>query len=136
MKHLFFIVLLFIATFAQHGSAQPAIRPRAIYLITVDGVRWQDVFAPDARRYVPFLYSAFVDRGMVVGRDSELVASGYNHVSLPGYLEITRGHPATDCPDNYCRPNPLGQNVVDEFQESAVVAGWDEIDLTFTHRTN
>lgn len=135
MRSFGLAMMLGVSAFAQHSPATLVARPRAVYLITVDGTRWQDVFAVDAREHLPNLYSQFVDRGIVVGRDSKFEASGWNHVSLPGYLEITRGHPSTsDCTDNYCRPNPLGQNVADFFQTVAVFAGWDEIDLTFTHR--
>lgn len=134
MRALGFAALLAVSAFAQDSGAQPQVRPRAVYLITVDGTRWQDIFGPDARFRMPNLYSNFVDKGMAVGRDSQFVASGWNHVSLPGYLEITRGHPSTDCNDNYCRPKPLGTTVTDFFQSSAVFAGWDEIALTFTQK--
>jgi hypothetical protein len=120
-------------------TEEVAIIPRVI-LVTIDGVRWQDVFngtdpilykgkTIPARELLPNLYGSFADHGMVVGRDSTFVATGPAHISLPGYLEIMRGHPSTDCQTNECEPK-LEETMADLFETSAVFASWDTIRKT------
>lgn len=108
-----------------------------VVLVTIDGVRWQDIFdgtdphlfrgkQRSARELVPHLYEHFVDNGMVVGKDSLFVASGPMHISLPGYLEIMRGHPSIDCQSNDCEPK-LETTIADLFDDSAVFGSWETI---------
>lgn len=108
-----------------------------VVVVTIDGIRWQEVFyGPDsqlrpgatssARELVPNLYRLFFDGGTVFGRDSMLVASGRHHVSLPGYLEIMRGAPATDCFTNFCSPTPA-PTLLDYFDRVAVFSSWSTI---------
>jgi len=109
-------------------------------IVTLDGVRWQDVFQgadPDlrpgevaaelARRPValmPRLHALVASRGIALGADASgplldagapcgivRTASGAN-VSLPGYLEIFTGR-ATRCRDNQC-PRTLAPTLLDE----------------------
>ncbi len=112
-----------------------------VMLITLDGVRWQEIFngtdtfmyhgkKMTARELLPNLYYHFVDGGMVVGKDSMFVATGPAHISLPGYLEIMRGHPSTDCQDNDCEPRLKEETIADLFKVSAVFASWDTIRKT------
>ncbi len=112
-----------------------------VVLITVDGVRWQEIFdgtdpflsgnkTIPARELLPNLYYQFVDRGMVVGKDSMFVATGPAHISLPGYLEIMRGHPSSDCQENDCEPRLKEDTMADLFNKSAVFASWDTIRKT------
>jgi hypothetical protein len=89
-----------------------------VVLITLDGVRWQDVFdgvdADLARRrgavdrigqtasdIVPNL-SAMSRSGVALGDDPVMVASGPNFVSMPGYVELFEGRAPTRCADNDC----------------------------------
>ena len=112
-------------------------------MITLDGVRWQDVLegsdpalshshAITARDLLPNLYSNFVDHGIVIGKSSEMDASGPNYISLPGYLEILRGHPAHDCQVNECIPHK-DTSILDYYHqwypsaEIAVMGSWDQL---------
>lgn len=120
----------------------PPIVKSKVVLITLDGVRWQEVFngvdhsflnsgeSVSARELLPNIYHYFVDNGMVVGRDSKFIATGPMHISLPGYLEIMRGHPSTDCQTNNCENVVLDDNMTFLFKESAVIASWDTIRKT------
>jgi hypothetical protein len=76
-----------------------------IVLVTIDGVRAEDIFAPDARTRLPNLY-ALIDRGVALGSaTSPLRASGPRFVSLPGYREILTGRRGTRaCVNNECGP--------------------------------
>lgn len=112
-----------------------------VVMITLDGVRWQDIFngtdhmmfhgqPMSARELLPNLYYQFVDGGMVVGKDSQFIATGPAHISLPGYLEIMRGYPSVDCQENDCEPRLKTDTIADLFNKSAVFASWDTIRKT------
>lgn len=105
-----------------------------VILVTIDGTRWQEVYngsdhARDRghsflpRHLVPNLYQNFVDQGIAFGKDSPMVATGPNHISLPGYLEITRGHPSTDCQTNTCKPT-IDHSVFWAFQHPTLFSSW------------
>ena len=109
-----------------------------VILITLDGVRWQEVFQGTdpqrdgghhltPQRLLPNLYNYFVEQGVAVGRDTPIIASGPRFVSLPGYMEITRGHPSTDCQTNSCNP-VIDQSVFDLFNYP-LVAPFDGLDV-------
>lgn len=113
-----------------------------IILITIDGVRWQEVFNGTdpvldrtehliARELLPNLYDLFVDHGTALGQKSLVIASGPKHISLPGYLEITRGHPSKDCQSNACQPK-IDQSIfyLFPYPPPAVFASWETIDRT------
>lgn len=123
---------------------EAAISPKVV-LITIDGTRWQELFEGTspvlnsgenrtAKELVPYMYHYFHDNGMIVGRDSKFIASGPMHISLPGYLEIMRGHPSTDCQTNQCTHPKLGETIADLFDRSAVFASWDTIKLTVSDK--
>lgn len=106
--------------------------PPRVILITIDGTRTNEIFyGSDPHRgpvippekLVPNLYHYFVDRGVVIGKTSDMVASGTNHVSLPGYLEILRGHPSWDCNSNDCNPI-IDRSIVQLFEHPAVFSSW------------
>ena len=114
--------------------------PPHVVLITIDGTRYQEVFqgtdphfnkgsAISARDLVPNLYSYFVDQGVVVGKLTPMTASGPNFISLPGYLEITRGHPSTDCQRNDCNPI-IDRSILQLYPTSAVFGSWEGIGRT------
>ncbi len=124
-----------------------------VVLITVDGVRWQEIFRgvdpvlarkaglssellADGRALLPNLY-ALIDRGVALGdasAGSPMVASGPNFVSLPGYREIFTGRSAGACIDNDCEP--LDQpTVLDELRDAgglppgdiAAITSWETL---------
>jgi len=126
--------------------AMLAPRQPHVILVTIDGTRWQEVFnGTDSwrqgnlkmtpRQLLPNLYASFVDQGIAVGQTTPMIASGPNHISLPGYLEITRGHPSTDCQSNYCFP-VIDQSVFWFFQNPAVISSWETIKRTVPPNTN
>ena len=103
--------------------------PPKTVLITLDGVMWQDIYATDGWRSVPHLYDDFLREGIAVGKSTPIIASGPNHISLPGYLEITRGHPSTDCQRNDCDP-VIDRSILTAFQHPAVFSSWGTIRKT------
>jgi hypothetical protein len=120
--------------------------PPQTILVTIDGTMWQDIYnGTDAARYsgpplkgeelVPNLYSSFVNQGMAIGKESPMIASGPNHVSLPGYLEITRGHPSVDCQSNLCKPK-IDNSIFYLFNSSAVFSFWFGVGKTIPQGTN
>src|SRR5271165_6735253 len=122
-----YLILLVSLMLAQPSS------PKVI-LITLDGVRWQEVFqGTDPQRdqghhltpqeLLPNLYNCFVEQGVAVGQATPIIASGPNFVSLPGYMEITRGHPSTDCQTNSCKP-VIDQSIISLFRHPAVFSSW------------
>lgn len=106
-----------------------------VILITLDGIRWQDIYYGTdchldnrylpARTLTPNLHAYFIDDGIALGK-APVVASGPNFISLPGYLEITRGHPSLDCQTNTCNP-VLDQSIFYWFNKSAVFSSWANI---------
>ncbi len=134
LLRLLLLVLFFGLICDSHVRASPS-EVNNIILITLDGVRWQDLFdgkSPagfnmDSRKLYPNIYRYFVDNGMAFGKDSEVRVANPAHVSMPGYLEIMRGYPSIDCFDNECQPN-LTRTLVNEFPSAAVFSSWDLID--------
>jgi hypothetical protein len=82
---------------------------KRVVLVTLDGVRWQDVVAPNAEvDLLPRIYEGIAEGGVIVGASSHpgcgaVRATSGSNVSLPGYLEILTGRP-TACTHNYCPP--------------------------------
>lgn len=118
----------------------PTPKSPDVILVTIDGTRWQEIYNGadrwhyrgknlSPRQLVPNLYNYFVDQGIAVGKDSPIIASGPNHISLPGYLEMTRGHSSTDCQSNTCSP-VIDQSVFWFFQHPAVFSSWITIRKT------
>jgi hypothetical protein len=107
----------------------------SVVLITLDGVMWQDIYGTNAERLVPFLYSDFVQQGIAVGKLSLIIASGPNHISLPGYLEITRGYPSTDCQRNDCNPI-IDHSLISAFERPAVFSSWGTIEKVLPPSSN
>jgi len=114
-----------------------SIESPKVVLLTIDGVRWQEVFlGTDSGLYkkhrlnpeelLPNIYHYFVKRGSSYGRESPVVVSGENHISLPGYLEMMRGYPTVDCVTNLCEPD-VKPTLVDHFEKVAVFSSWDTV---------
>lgn len=132
---------LFILTLLIAPPKQPDV-----ILVTIDGTRWQEIFRGTdpwldrghhltEHQLVPNLYNYFVDQGVAVGKDTPIIASGPNHISLPGYLEITRGHPSTDCQLNTCNPT-IDRSVFWFFKSPAVFSSWPNIRKTVPSNAN
>ena len=130
-----YLIILFILLLSSSAWANPKV-----ILITLDGVRWQEIYNGSDRfrdngehltpqQLVPNLYNSFVSQGMAFGKSSKMIASGPNHISLPGYLEIVRGHPSTDCQTNYCNPI-IDRSFFAPFNRSAVFSSWNTIHKT------
>jgi hypothetical protein len=88
---------------AFEGPVDSTVTVPHLVLVTIDGVRAQDIFAADARARLPNLYR-LVDRGVALGSEaSPMRASGPRFVSLPGYREILTGRRGTSaCTNNEC----------------------------------
>jgi len=112
----------------------PSPQPKVI-LVTIDGVMWQDIYSSNARLIVPNLYLDFVQQGIAVGKMSPMFAAGPMHISLPGYLEITRGHPSKDCQRNDCHPT-IDRSIFQLFSSSAFFASWKTIQRTIPANVN
>jgi hypothetical protein len=109
------------------------LTPRArVVVVTIDGVRWQDVLGEGARARLPNLY-ALADRGLMLGDQRPFSASGPNYVSLPGYRELMAGR-QTECRDNDCAP-VSEPTLLDELHQAglgseqiAAIGSWDRLD--------
>jgi hypothetical protein len=97
---------------------------RRVVLVTLDGVRWQDVVAANAElELLPRIYEGVAEGGVIVGASSRpgcasVRATSGSNVSLPGYLEILTGRP-TGCTHNYC-PATTTPTVLDVAANSGV----------------
>ena len=120
-------------------EAPPESSPSRVVLVTIDGVRWQDVFAGatderalDSEPMMPSLHRLVGERGAALGGPGcahDVRASGPSFVSLPGYLEMFTGK-ATGCTHNACPPVDT-MTVIDEVRAAvdrdvdvAVFASW------------
>jgi hypothetical protein len=118
-----------------------------LVIVTLDGVRWQEVFggtdpmlsraALDARALAPTLHRLGSERGAFVGAPGygTVAASGPNYVSLPGYTEILGGRAPAHCHSNECARTPL-PTLLDEARAAgakvAAFASWERLDLAAT----
>jgi hypothetical protein len=129
-KLLLLLILVFVSIIPNNKSIVATNSPNVI-LITLDGVRWQEIFngqTPDhqpidSQKLLPNLYQNFVSNGIAFGNHSEVKVSGPAHISLPGYLEILRGHATLDCLNNDCGYNKE-PTIVNLFNKSAVFSSW------------
>jgi hypothetical protein len=118
-----------------------------VVIVTVDGVRWQEVFEGSDRTlsrsaYVPprsifkHLYELGSRRGAFIGAPGQgtIAASGPNYLSLPGYTELLSGR-ASPCLDNGCARTAL-PSILDEARAAgakvAAFASWERLDLAAT----
>lgn len=139
------------------GSAAGAAKPTSdgrVVLVTIDGVRAEDVFGgadltlrpgskiehlttPEA--VMPRTHRLVATRGVALGAERAgcgvvRTASGAN-VSLPGYLEIFTGR-RTRCRDNHCARTQT-PTVLDEAADAglapvASIGSWDLLDRAVT----
>lgn len=124
---------------------------RAVVVVAIDGVRWQDVFLGvdralaerhhlpeservDAAHLVPHLHELMTREGAAVGAPgpgAPMEASGPEFVSLPGYMEMLTGRTDSGCTSNDCGPVPYS-TVADEVVQAgvgraAVVSSWETV---------
>lgn len=144
-----------VRTASTHAATSPVGRhaTRNVIIVTIDGVRWQEVFGGvdeqlarsagmskcevlAGRELMPNLHRHFVDRGVVVGAPGygQMEASGPNFMSLPGYEEIFTGR-TSSCTSNFC--DHIAQaTLLDELHaeaqlapaELAVITSWRTIE--------
>jgi hypothetical protein len=129
------------------GEPAPALPSRltadnrgTVVIVALDGVRAQDVFqGVDAKlaqalrvppsevvpadELMPSLHHILATRGSAIGvpgYGQEMLVSGPNYVSLPGYLEMLSGKPSR-CQSNDCPPT-TDETLLDEVAELG--GGW------------
>ena len=123
-------------------------RPGSVIIVTLDGVRWQEVFdgvdkvlAGKARRDVervrsrdllPNIYRHLIDRGVALGHPDAtggFCVSNEHSTSLAGYQELMTARP-TGCISNGCGPNQSATIITQLLRkglrcgELAVVTSW------------
>lgn len=133
----------YVATSSGGPATDPAREWRhPVVLVTVDGVRWQEIFEGTdpgrtarprrAAELVPNLERLARERGAAVGAPGlGLVrASGPEFVSLPGYTEILTGRSVHGCPNNEC-DGPGVPTLLDQAHDAgarvAAFASWDRL---------
>lgn len=116
-----------------------------IILITLDGIRYQEIFnGTDVtltdnhlsnKELIPNMYNHFIINGVALGNNLDVYASGPVYISLPGYLEITNGK-KIKCYTNSCTNIKLSKTLIDEYSDAAVFASWEEIKTTVSNYPN
>jgi Metalloenzyme superfamily len=162
------IALVALGLLFSIGTERPALRPAPaapepareaeptgfnVVLVTVDGVRWQEIFdgadpaladgallpggeARAAGALTPNLHRLFFEEGTVLGdprRGEGLRAGGPVFVSLPAYVEIMTGAPS-GCDGNDCEPRVPWSIAAAVARRpgggAAVFASWERITRT------
>jgi hypothetical protein len=140
-----------LLTVALASHLPPPERAEVIVVLTLDGVRWQEVFegverdraraaglpeeaVVSAARLMPNLHWLITTRGAAVGAPGAgvIAASGPNFVSLPGYVELFTGDPASGgCETNDCgrvdRPTLADELSNGDPKRVAVFSSWPTI---------
>ena len=116
--------LCFALSLAGLGCASGAAGPRVV-LVTLDGVRWQEVFRGDdpalggqagsssgeerRRGLMPFLWGTLARQGQIFGnadRGSRVTVANPFRISYPGYHELLCGFSSPVIRSNLRLPNP------------------------------
>lgn len=152
------LVLAAVASFVVIGAhdAQAFGKKRAkilktkgnVVLVTLDGVRWQEVFngvdrglGPEQQPAEIFsnLWNGYIHQGVILGnkdKGAEMTVANSHNISLPAYHSIAAGM-TTKCASNEC-----GRVPVETMQERirrelgltkyqvATIASWDQIPLS------
>lgn len=120
-QRLLFSVLMTLWTGWMPAQAQTL--QSKVVLVTIDGVRWQEVFGgadpslygrqpadvPTAAQLMPFLHQVMGRQGLLIGdrrHDSRMRVSNPYAVSYPGYQELLTGFADPRISDNRKTPNP------------------------------
>ncbi|HEY0466482.1 MAG TPA: alkaline phosphatase family protein [Polyangiaceae bacterium] len=139
-----------------HASVliQSSTPPVTIVVVTLDGVRWHEVFegvdaqlakshglspheVVSAAELTPNLHRIVATHGAALGapgHGAAISASGPNFVSLPGYAELLSGRRATRCRDNQCTGGGA-RTLLDDFasvsargaSQVALFTSWPDI---------
>jgi hypothetical protein len=138
-------------------APRPAVVPtKRVVLVTLDGVRWQDVFygvdeelgkdlaeseRGTADELLPNLYRRLLPTGVAVGAPGHGAPfeTGGANVSLPGYLEILAGGRPADCTTNECQ-GAQGPTLLDEVrgalgtrdEDVALIGSWEKLERAGT----
>jgi len=128
--------------------AAPLELREPVLIVTLDGVRWQEVFggtdpALTTRPHLsgpelfPNLYAFATTRGAFVGAPGHgvIAATGPDYVSLPGYTEIFGGVGPSACADNGCERTSTPTLLDDAHLRGAKVAAfasWGRLDRAIT----
>ena len=134
-------------THAEKSSvtANQAAPPVAIVVVTLDGVRWHEVFegvdatlaaqhdlppnaVVSARDLMPSLYAIIDSHGSALGapgHGAPISASGPDFLSLPGYAELLSGRTITGCANNQCS----GVATRTILEELTAGSSWDRPDV-------
>lgn len=124
-------IIAWVLLFAAEASAQP----RNVVLVTVDGVRWQEMVHWTVS-VTPNLDALARDGVMLGAPGAPIVASGPSFVSQPGYREILTGRPSVGCTTNLC-PTIDEPTLLDELHlgpdEAFVIASWETIAKVAAH---
>src|SRR5690606_19572024 len=142
---------------AVAAAELPTGLTRSVVIVTLDGVRWQEVFngldstraSPTAlaetRPLLPNLQRLMTERGAVFGRaeaGSDFRVSGPSYVSLPGYTQLFTGSADVACTDNRC-PRTRTPTLLDAVgsalgpAQAIAVSSWPELErATAAHPEN
>lgn len=124
------------------ASRDTAPRDDRVIVVTLDGVRWQDVFEGSSPAFsgepsvppealMPRTLQLVATHGMALGATRDgcrtVHTAGASDVSLPGYIEIFTGHPS-GCLDNNC--DGATETVFDEASRAgaagvASIGSWE-----------
>lgn len=119
---LMFLLLCSGSAYAEPLPQTPTSAPldAKVVLVTIDGVRWQEVFGGEdpslspkspktAAQLMPFFHHVMAKQGVVMGdrrHDSRMRVSNPYAVSYPGYQELLTGFADPAIADNSKRLNP------------------------------
>jgi len=118
---------------------QSSTPPITIVVVTLDGVRWHEVFegvdpklaashglsaneVVSAEELTPNLHRIVATHGAALGAPgfgATISASGPNFVSLPGYAELLSGRRTTGCRDNQCA-GAGARTLLDDFSRASL----------------
>jgi hypothetical protein len=107
---------------------------RNVVLVTLDGVRCEEVFGPGREARMPFLWHVMAQEGQLLGdasRGSHLRVSNGTDRSYPGYSELLTGvvDPRIQSNDRVVNPNPNVLEWLDAAPDLrgrvAALGGWD-----------
>jgi hypothetical protein len=116
----------------EEGRAEAEIRN--VVLVTLDGVRCEEVFGPGRETRLPFLWGVMARDGQLLGdasRGSHLRVSNGTDRSYPGYAELLTGvvDPRIQSNDRVVNPNPNVLEWLDATPDLrgrvAALGGWN-----------
>lgn len=121
-------------TFVGHAVAQSNKAIKRVIYITLDGVRWQDVFLDHSR--FPIFWQKYAKTAAIYGEpnSNKTMEVASIPVSLPSYQSQMSGS-VQSCPDNECgriHVTTLPENLVNKFgfkkKDVASISSWEVTD--------